>query len=71
MSAGFENLAKIGSSVLKLTTSAMSLGNADVQQESVVEEVVETSQIEFTTTLGQSEDEYDVYGQMSKQFEMY
>lgn len=72
MSAGFSNLASVGSSVLKITSSVLSLDTAQMADTTAEpEEVIEASQIEFTTTLGQSEDEYDVFGQMSKQFKMY
>ena len=39
----------------------------------VTEEIVEDTgaEVSVTTTLGAKEDEYDVFGQMSKQFEMY
>ena len=71
ISAGFSNLATIGSNILKVTTSMLSLSADDVTEEIEVEEVIEASQIEFTTTLGKADSEYDVFGQMSKQFEMY
>ena len=31
----------------------------------------DASEINFTTTLGKDDSEYDVFGQMGKQFEMY
>lgn len=71
VSAGFSNLATIGSNILKVTTSMLSLSADDVTEEVEVEEVIEASQIEFTTRLGPEKTEYDVFGQMSKQFEMY
>ena len=71
VSAGFSNLATIGSNILKVTTSMLSLSADDVTEEIEVEEVIEASQIEFTTRLGPEKTEYDVFGQMSKQFEMY
>ena len=71
LSAGFSNLATIGSNILKVATSTLSLSADDVIEEVEVEEVIEASQIEFTTTLGKADSEYDVFGQMGKQFEMY
>lgn len=49
----------------------LSLSADDVTEEVEVEEVIEASQIEFTTTLGNADSEYDVFGQMSEQFKMY
>ena len=72
MSAGFSNLASVGSSVLKITSSVLSLDTAQMADTvAEPEEVIETSQLEFTTHLGKDDSEYDVFGQMSKQFEMY
>ena len=72
LSIGFENLANIGSNILKITTSILSLDTAQMANTAAeTEEVIEASQIEFTTTLGQSEDEYDVYGQIERQYSLY
>ena len=71
---GFENLAEIGSKLIKVVTSAMSLDTIGVQEELANvdnTELVDATQVEFTTTLGKSDDEYDVYGQIDKQYKLY
>ena len=72
--AGFSNLAAIGSSILKLTTSITSLESIGQQaEEEVVDEAepVDATEITFTIHPGKEITVYDVFGEIGKQFEMY
>ena len=69
---GLGNLLSIGAKIVSIGMSIVDImrGAPDVPEpETGI--LVDASQIEFTTTLGKADSEYDVFGQMGKQFEMY
>lgn len=70
---GLGNLVAIGAKIVSIGMSIDSImnGEPDVEQVAAATEPVGSSEISFTTTLGKDDSEYDVFGQMGKQFEMY